>query len=77
MYNEHQLTYFWIEHPLCTQAFKEIIIDEVHSFSWIWTNAMLSILARMIHKLVLLEIKLQLKSSHTYVTIYHDMLLLT
>ena len=60
-----------------TQLFKKIINDEVHSFSWIWTNAVLSILARMIHKIVLLEIKLQLKSSHTYITIYHDILLLT
>ena len=33
-----------------TQLFKKIIIDEVHSFSWIWTNTDLSILARMIHE---------------------------
>ena len=60
-----------------TQLFKKIMNDEVHSFSWIWTNAVLRILARMIHKIVLLEIKLQLKSSHTYITIYHDIPLLT
>ena len=60
-----------------TQLFKKIINDEFHSFSWIRTNAVLSILARMIHKIVLLDIKLQLKSLHTYITIYHDILLLT
>ena len=60
-----------------TQLLKKIIYDEVHSFSWIKTNAVPSILARMINKIVLLEIKLQLKSSHTYIKIYHDILLLT
>ena len=34
-----------------TQLFKKVINDEVHSFSWIWTNTVLSILARMIHKI--------------------------
>ena len=33
-----------------TQLFKKIINDEVHSFSWIWTNTDLSILARMTHE---------------------------
>ena len=59
-----------------TQLSKKIINDEVHSFSWIWKNAVLSILARMIHKIVLFEIKLQTNSSHTYITIHRDVLLL-
>ena len=71
MYNEHQLIYFWIEHPfMYTQLFQKIINDEIHSFSWIWANAVLSILPRIIHKIVPLEI-------HTYITTYHDILLLT
>ena len=60
-----------------TQLFKKTINDKVHSFSWIWKNVAQSILARMIHKIVLFEINVQLKSSHTYIMIYHDILLLT